>query len=171
MKKAIALLALLVALPLSAAPINQYPPAALPYGPADSVIGTQNGQTRQFLVTAAGGSAATALVADEAITAPALVSVKTNFHVVRANAATGIPANGFITASASSGGLAIVYASGIVTGLSGLTGGNAFLSYSTPGAVTSTPPTSSSGFYAQQVGTAVSSSSIIFFPGPMNGPL
>lgn len=157
--------------PLESAPINQYPPAALPYGPTDSVIGTQNGQTRQFLLTAAGGGSTATLVADEAITAPSLVSVKANFHIVHANASTGLPANGFITTTVGSGAVAIVYGGGVVGGFSGLTGGSAFLSYTTPGGVTSTPPASGSGDYAQLVGYAISATTIVFNPGALNGPL
>ena len=104
------------------------------------------------------------------LTAPALVNISSAFQVQYANAATGLPANGYITASVTSGNLGLVFYAGLLSGLSGLTGGNVFLSASSPGGVTSTPP-SGSGQYVQAVGVALSSGSIIFIPGAMNGPL
>lgn len=117
------------------------------------------------------GSPNAVLVAAEAITGPALVNISSTFQVRHANAATGLPANGYITGSVASSGNATVYFSGLITGLTGLTGGPAFLSDVTPGAIAAAPAASGSGHFAQPVGVAISATSIIFNPGTMNGPV
>lgn len=109
--------------------------------------------------------------ASQNITAPALVNVSSTFQIAPANAAAGLPANGYVTASVTSGAFGQVFFAGLVSGLSGLAGGTVFLSPSSPGGVTQTPPASGSGNYVQPVGFAVSSGSFIFNPGSMNGPL
>lgn len=111
------------------------------------------------------------LTAAQAITAPALVNVSATFQIAPANAATGLPANGYIATSVNMGAQVPVFFSGLASGFSDLTGGMVFLSPSTPGGVTQTPPASGSGDYVQPVGFAVTSSSIVFNPGIMNGPL
>lgn len=115
--------------------------------------------------------AAPLMQASQSITGPALVNVSTTFKIAPANASAGLPANGFITQSVGSGSAVPVYFSGLVSGFTGLSGGPVFVSSTTPGAASSSPPASGSGNYAQLVGVAVSSTSIIFNPGLMNGPL
>jgi hypothetical protein len=110
-------------------------------------------------------------MASTAITAPALVNIASNFTVGPANAATGLAANGYITDSVASGGMVTVFFSGTIEGLSGLTGAPVFLSHTSPGAVTETPPAIGSGDYVQQVGVGLSDTTMSFSAAPMNGPL
>ena len=105
------------------------------------------------------------------LTAPAMVNVSSTFTVNYANGATGVPANGFITASVTSGNPVSVCFTGQVGAFSGLNGGAVYLSYNTPGGVTSTPPGGGSGYYSQVVGEATSSSSLFFNPAGISGPL
>ena len=77
------------------------------------------------------------------------------------------PANGMVIASSVSPAANNVYFPGAtITGLSGLTiGAPVFLSAGTSGAITSTAP-SAAGNLVQQVGWALSATSIFFFPTP-----
>jgi hypothetical protein len=74
-------------------------------------------------------------------------------------------AQGFILADVLNGEDVIVYLSGKVTGLSGLTPGALQFLSSTGGQVTATPPTGS-GKIVQQLGTALSSTTMNFEPQP-----
>ena len=115
--------------------------------------------------------AAPLMLASTNITAPALVHVSSSFTIAPANAATGLSADGFVVTNISGGQYGYVYFTGLVSGFSGLTGGPVYSSASTPGNVTNTPPANGSGYYAQRVGVAISSGSVMFNPGLMNGPL
>jgi len=86
--------------------------------------------------------------------------------VRKANAGdTTKPATGFVTATVSSGDDVTVYFAGsIITGLSGLTPGAAQYLDTTGGGITETAP-SSDGEIVQSLGTALSSTSMIFDPG------
>ena len=106
-------------------------------------------------------------MASASMTGPALVNIGSSFQVGYANGATGKAANGYIANSVTSGNPATVYFSGLVTGQSGLTPGPVFLSPSSPGGVTQTPPASGSGDYVQQVGMAVSATAYLFQPDPI----
>jgi hypothetical protein len=107
------------------------------------------------------------LTASEAITAPALVNIWNSSGAAKvrnANASTsGKEAHGYVVTSVSSGGTATVYASGDVTGLSGLTAGEQYLA-ATAGQVTATAPTGT-GQIVQRVGFAHSSTAMTFEPG------
>lgn len=110
------------------------------------------------------GPATKTMVSSEAITAPALVNVWNDAGVAKirkADAASNKPANGFIVASATSGGNADVYFEGEVTGLSGLTPGKLWLSATVPGSVQSAIPTTA-GHIAQSVGFATSATTMDF---------
>lgn len=110
------------------------------------------------------GAATKSIVASEAITAPALVSIWNDAgtaKIRKADAATNKPANGFILASVASAASAAVYFEGEVTGMSGLTAGKVWLSATVPGATQATIPTTA-GHIAQPVGWATSATTIDF---------
>ena len=111
------------------------------------------------------------LQASANLTAPALVNVTASFKVAYADATAGLQADGFITESVVTNAYVTMFTSGILAGLSGLVPGPVFLLPGTPGGVTQTSPASGSGFYSQQVGFAISSSSMVFSLGQFNGPL
>lgn len=101
------------------------------------------------------------IIAGEALSAGNLVSIQSG-GAFKADASAGKPAHGFVLASYASGATATVYFEGTCGGLSGLTLGPVFLSPTTPGAVTNTPPVSGSGKLQQAVGLAVSTTAINF---------
>lgn len=107
----------------------------------------------------------TPVVTSEALTARDMVNIwdSSGVKARRADAtAAGKDARGYVLADFAMGATAKVYFSGFLDGLSGLTGGAAWLDTS-PGQVTSTPP-SGSGNIVQMVGTAVSATKIAFSP-------
>lgn len=113
------------------------------------------------------GPATKAIVASEAITAPALINIWNDAgtaKIRKADAATNKPANGFILASVALAASADVYFEGEVTGLSGLTAGKVWLSATTPGNVQATIPTTT-GHIAQAVGVATSATTMDFEAG------
>lgn len=78
----------------------------------------------------------------------------------KADASTaGKHAHGFVLAAVTSGQNATVYFEGTNTQVSGATPGDVYLSASTPGGFTSTPP-SSAGNVVQRLGIAVSATAI-----------
>jgi hypothetical protein len=110
-----------------------------------------------------------ALEASETIAAYGLVNVWSNsgaFNIRNANGSVGIAslqdAHGFINTGVTSGQFVQVHFSGLLNGLSALTPGPAYLA-GTAGGVTSTPLTTP-GDVSQQVGIAVSATSIWFAP-------
>lgn len=111
------------------------------------------------------GADTSAMTASEALTAGALVSVWSNAGTQNARNAdgstTGKEAVGFVLASVAQGSTATVYFAGQITGLTGLTAGPVFLSDTTPGGITATPPTTA-GHICQQVGTAISATVVDF---------
>lgn len=72
------------------------------------------------------------------------------------------PANAFVLSAYSPAATATVYWAGLITGLTGLTVGPAFLS-TTAGATTLTPP-SSSGNVVQRVGWIINATTVFFRP-------
>ena len=114
-----------------------------------------------------------ALVASENIAAHALVNVWSNsgaFDARNADTTSSIAApkdaHGFLASAVTTGGVAQVLFQGFITGLSGLTPGPAFLGAT--GAITSTPNVTA-GQISQQVGIAVSATTIWFAPQPAIG--
>lgn len=82
----------------------------------------------------------------------------------KADASNGRRAHGFVLTPVTSPANATVYMSGDITGLTSLTpGANMYLSATTAGASTSTSP-STAGQMSQEIGTAVSATSIVFKP-------
>lgn len=109
------------------------------------------------------------IVASEALAAGALVNIWSNAGVLSARnadgSAAGKPADGFVLSAVANAANALVYLEeAMITGLSGLTlGSDAFLSTTVAGAITNTIPTGA-GKVAQQVGKALSATTILFRP-------
>lgn len=91
-----------------------------------------------------------------------------NARIRKANATdTAKPANAFtLTAIANGASGAIYFVGQIITGLSGLTPGTVYYLDTTGGALTATPP-STPGNGVQQVGIALSATTLLFNPQPM----
>lgn len=108
------------------------------------------------------------ITASEALAAGDMVNVwnSTGAKVRKADAtAVGKQAHGFVLASVLSSGAATVYFEGTITGLTGLTPGDAFLA-TTAGTPTATPP-STGGNVIQKIGVATSTTTLNFEAGPV----
>lgn len=105
--------------------------------------------------------------AGEALSAGNLVYITNTGTVMKADASASNASKaavGFVLSAVPNNSTASVYTDGYITGLTGLTAGaRYYLSSSTPGEITSTPP-SGSGHCVQFVGTALSSSVLQFHP-------
>ncbi len=108
------------------------------------------------------GADTASLPATEALAAGAWVNVWVNGGVTSVrnadSSATGKTANGFVLSAVASGATALVYFTGLNTGLSGLTPGVLYFLGSVGAAVTS-PPTAV-GSVTQQVGLAINATTI-----------
>ena len=121
-----------------------------------------------FLPTGIGADTVV-IVASENLSSNDLVNVFDDggtFKVRKADASTtGKLADGFVKDAVTSGGNATVYPPGsTITGLSGVTAGRQYLSDSTPGGFTSTPP-SGTGKVVQCVGVGTSATTMNFTRG------
>lgn len=107
------------------------------------------------------------IVASEALADGDFVNVYNNagvFNVRKADGSTtGKEAHGFVLAAVLSAGTALVYFEGSNTHLTSLTAGDQYLSETTAGKSTATPP-SGSGQVIQQLGVATSATAIKFAP-------
>ena len=117
------------------------------------------------------GADTKSLATSEDLAASDVVNVYDNTGTSTARKADASAANagklvvGFVLEGSTSPGPATVYFEGTITGLSGLTPGDTyFVSGSTPGAVTNTPPTTT-GYITQKVGVAISATELSFEPG------
>lgn len=119
-----------------------------------------------FMPTGIGPDIVTVL-ASETITGGQLVNLYNNAGTLNVRKAdgstTGKDANGFCLVGITSGASGAVYMGGINTAVTGLTPGKIFLSDTTAGAVTNTAPTTA-GHTVQQVGVALSATSLQFEP-------
>lgn len=109
--------------------------------------------------------------ASEAISAGNIVNLYTSGGAARIRKANATdiskPANAFAPAAISSGASGAIYFVGqIITGLTSLTPGTVYYLDTTGGALTATPP-SSVGNGVQQVGIALSATTLLFNPQPM----
>jgi hypothetical protein len=106
--------------------------------------------------------------ASEALAAGDLVNIHNvtgNARVRKADAATaGKEAHGFVLAAVASGANATVYFEGTNAQVTGQTPGPVYLSATTPGLATGTPP-AASGNVVQRVGLAVSATAVNFEQG------
>lgn len=118
------------------------------------------------------GGASAAATASEALTAGNVCNLysSSGAKVQKANATDlSKPANCFVLASVANGGSATVYFTGqVITGLSSLTPGATYWLDTTAGGITTTPP-SGAGNGVQQVGVALSATSLMFAPLLMVG--
>jgi hypothetical protein len=108
-----------------------------------------------------------AITTSEALAAGDLVNIwnSTGAKARKADAtAAGKEAHGFVLSSFGSGVAATVYFEGTISGLTGLTPGNQFLS-TTPGGATATAP-SAAGNVVQRVGFAISTTALNFQSQP-----
>lgn len=152
--------------------IRDYPEALSLLSTDAFVIDRQGQGTHYVPASATGGpTAIISLVASTNLVAPALVHIAADFTIAYASAASNLPADGVILANVAMGVAGTVYLGGVINGLSALTGGELFLSASSPGGWTATPPTVGSGHYVQSVGFAISATSAFFLPALINGPL
>lgn len=113
------------------------------------------------------GPATKSMVASEALTAPCLVNIWSDsgaFKIRYADAATNKPADGFLLASVASGASGNVYFEGEVSGMTGLTPVDYWLSTTVPGGVQTTIPTTA-GHIAQRIGKGLSATSLDFEAG------
>lgn len=108
------------------------------------------------------------IVASEALSAGDLINVWNDAgtpKMRKADAASaGKPAMGFVLAGVANGATGTAYFEGSVTGLSGLTGGQRYLSTSTPGGTQASAPTAA-GQVVQKVGFATSATVMNFNVG------
>lgn len=113
------------------------------------------------------GADTVTLPASEALSAGAFVNIWSNAgtpSVRNADGSTaGKQADGFVLAAVTSGGSATVYLSGVNTAVSGQTAGLVYLSDTTVGGTMATGA-STAGHTFQQIGMAVSATSIQFDP-------
>lgn len=115
------------------------------------------------------GADTNSVQASEALTAGDWVNVHDvagGFRVRKADAsAAGKPAVGFVLAGVSSGAQATIYGEGTNNQVSSQTPGAVYLSATTPGAGTATPPTGT-GKVVQKLGTAMSATTVNFEQHP-----
>lgn len=126
-----------------------------------------SGRLDQSFMPTGIGADTRSVTTSEAVSAGNLINIwdSTGAKARKADASTnGKAAIGFVLAGATSGGSALVYFEGTISGLSGLVpGASYFLSATTPGAITNTAPTAS-GQVVQYVGTALSATELSFEP-------
>jgi hypothetical protein len=110
------------------------------------------------------GSGFPSLLASETLAAGDIVNIFSGG--VRKASSTDITkqAHGFVTASYSSTNPVIVFYSGLLTGTSGLTAGARYF-LSASGTEATTPPTLT-GQLSQEIGVAISTTALLFQPGP-----
>lgn len=112
-----------------------------------------------------GGMVTASFVATEAIPAGSLVNLYSNdgtFSVRNARAnVVGKEAHGYLLTPVVNGGTAVVFFAGMNDKMSGLTVGVQYLSPVTPGACSTSPPSTVGQIY-QQVGIAISETSLLF---------
>lgn len=106
------------------------------------------------------------IVASEALAAGDFVNIWNDSgtrKVRKADAATAKAAHGYVLAGVTLGGNASVYITGLNNQLTGLTNGaKVYLSASTPGAATVTPPAETTGYINQVLGVAASTTALRF---------
>ena len=110
------------------------------------------------------GSGFPSLLASETLAAGDFVNIFSGGVRKASSDNTARQAHGFVTASYSSTNPVIVFYSGLLTGISGLTAGSRYF-LSTAGGRSTTAPTLT-GQLSQELGVAISTTAILFEPGP-----
>jgi len=135
----------------------------------DIVALDSNGKLDNSVMPVGIGADTAQIEASENISASELVNVYENAgesNIRKADATSaGKEASGYVLESVTSGQPGTVYFEQIITGLSGLTPGAKYYLSTTPGAITTTPP-SGSGNVVQYIGRALSETTLQFQPGP-----
>ena len=135
---------------------------------ADSLVATgADGKLDVSLMPAGIGADTKTLTTSEALSAGDFVNIhaSSGVKVRKADAATGKQADGFVLASATSGGTVVVYLRGVNNAVTGLTPGeDYFLSVSTPGGTQDAAPTTN-GQTSQLLGKALSATELAFTDG------
>lgn len=135
-------------------------------GDASKIIGTDAGGKldSSFLPSGIGGDTRT-VTAGEALSGGDLVYLDSSGEALKADAnAVAKAAVGFVQSAISNGATGTAqFGSGIITGLSSLTPGAAYFLSTTPGAITTTPPSGSADI-VQPVGYALSATELYFEP-------
>lgn len=138
-------------------------------GDAAKIIQTDgSGRLDNSLMPVGIGADTATITASEALAAGDLVNIheSTGVKVRKADASSaGKEAHGFVLSAVASSAAATVYFEGTITGLSGLTGGQQYLSTSTAGRSQSAAPTTA-GQVVQRVGVATSATTMNFEPQP-----
>lgn len=139
---------------------------------AEKIIATgADGLIDASFLTKAPGTVSLQATASEAITAGALVNVYSNSGAAAAQNADGSVAgtkncNGYAPAAIASGATGtIIVSNGVITGLTGLTAGTAYLSETSKGAVQAAGSTTA-GHTFQRIGTALTTTTLYFDPDP-----
>jgi len=126
-----------------------------------------NGRLTQAMMPVGMGPEVKIIEASEALGAGDFVNIWDDSGTLKvrlADASADKPAHGYVLAAVDSDASATVYCDGINDQLSGMSGGPImYLSGSTPGAPTATPP-STSGYYVQRLGTRLSATELAFVP-------
>lgn len=110
------------------------------------------------------GPVTASIVSSENLAAGDLVNIYSNAgtaNVRKADASTTKPAHGFVLSAVTSPAAAVVYFDDFDTAVTGLTPGVQYLSDTTPGKSTTVVPTGA-GHIVQQVGVAVTATSLMF---------
>jgi hypothetical protein len=110
------------------------------------------------------GSGFPSLLAAESLTAGDLVNVYSGGVRKASSNDTTKQAHGFVSASYSTSNPVVVFYSGLNTNVTGLTAGSRYF-LGTSGGETTTPPTNT-GQISQEVGVAISTTALLFQPGP-----
>ena len=126
-----------------------------------------NGKLDPSMMPPGVGEEARTVVASETLAAGDLVNLWNDagtIKVRKADATTnGKRAHGFVESAVTSGASATVFYVGINGSVTGLTVGSDYFLGTTPGAVTTAPP-SATGNLVQRVGTAMSATELAFMP-------
>lgn len=135
-------------------------------GDAGKIVGLDSsGRIDNSMMPSGIGADTEVMASSENLSAGDLVNIWNDSgtrKVRKADASNGRRAHGFVLDAVTSPANATVYLSGDITGLTSLTPGVAYyLSGSAAGAATSTAP-STAGYISQEIGIAVSATSIAF---------
>lgn len=132
----------------------------------DVIVGDATGRIDPSWLPTGVGPENEVITASEALSAGDFVNVYNNAGTVNcrkadASASGGLAkrAHGYVLAAVASGAAATVFTDGKNNQVTGLTGGEVFLSDTTPGKATNTPPTGT-GKIVQSLGVAVSATEL-----------
>ncbi|MBE9178585.1 hypothetical protein IQ268_08440 [Oculatella sp. LEGE 06141] len=134
---------------------------------ANKIVATgTDGRLDQSLMPIGVAADTDTILASEALSAGDFVNIWLDSgtrKVRKADASNNRAANGFVLSAVSNGQNATVFCQGRNTAVSGMPpGGVVWLSATTPGAASITPPATTPGYIVQQLGFAPSATAILF---------